>query len=473
MLLLMFLLSFLPYPAAQHQIFTGHSDPTNPKGDFIILDEVKIEGNFKTKDRIILRELNLLPGDTVYLGEAEMLIGKDRNKINNTNLFVTVEVALQRTEKQRANLVIKVSERWYLFPVPIFELADRNFNEWWYERGRDLRRTNYGLRVAHKNFRGRNEQLTTQIQLGFTRRFELNYSVPYLDQAQKHGLNLEVSLSENKSVAYKTLDHKLAYLKGEDILRKRFYASVGISRRNRFYIVHDLELKFSYNAVADTIALLNPNYYRYGQTHQRYFQLSYGFTRDLRDAVAYPLHGSRLSFNVNKVGLLPTDNINQLELLASYTKYTPLGKKFYFNNRFLGKMSFPQRQPYANTRALGYGQDFVRGYELYVIDGQSYLMSKSTLKRELFKTQTNIGKFLPMKQFQTVPFAMYANLYFDMGYVTDNTFNPESNRLSNVPIYGGGLGLDLVTFYNTVFRIDFTVNKSLQKNFFFHFVKDI
>jgi hypothetical protein len=171
--------------------------------------------------------------------------------------------------------------------------------------------------------------------------------------------------------------------------------------------------------------------------------------------------------------LLPGDDVNQLELLASYTKYTPLGNKFYFNNRFLGKLSFPQRQPYANTRGLGYGQEFVRGYELYVIDGQSYMMSKSTLKRELFKTQKNIAHIMPMKQFQTVPVAMYVNLYFDMGYVIDNKFNPENIRLSNVPIYGGGLGLDLVTFYNTVFRVDFSINKSLQKNFFFHFVKDI
>ncbi|MES2732549.1 MAG: BamA/TamA family outer membrane protein [Bacteroidota bacterium] len=468
-MLLMFLL-LLGSVGAEASSSVMRSDP---KGDYIILNEVKIEGNLKTNSRIILRELALHPGDTIFADKEEASLRKDRNKIINTNLFVTVDVVLQRMPGQQANLLIHVTERWYLFPVPIFELADRNFNEWWYERGRDLRRTQYGIRVSHKNFRGRNEQFNALVQLGFTRKFELSYDVPYLDKVQKMGLNIDLSFSENKSSAYQTIEHKLAYIKSEDIVRKRFHAGVGISRRNRFYMIHRAEFGYNYNQVIDTIALLNPNYYLNGNTRQRYFQLSYGFSRDLRDAVAYPLHGSRLTVDINKSGLLPSDDINQLDITASYTKYTPLGKHFYFNNRFQGKLSFPKYQAYANTRGLGYGQDFVRGYELYVIDGQSYLVSKSTLKKGLFKTQANVEKILPFKQFQTIPIALYINLYFDMGYVNNYTYNPENNFLSNKLLYGSGVGLDLVTFYNTVFRVDFSINKSLQKNIFFHFVKDI
>jgi hypothetical protein len=110
---------------------------------------------------------------------------------------------------------------------------------------------------------------------------------------------------------------------------------------------------------------------------------------------------------------------------------------------------------------------------LYVIDGSASVVSKSTIKRELFKTQKNIEKFMPFKQFQKVPLAMYVNLYFDMGYVRNVRANSEKDFLSNRLIYGTGLGVDLVTFYNTIFRIDFSLNKSLEKNIFFHFVRDI
>lgn len=469
LLLLTFLLSGFSNAGANPAV----SDTSSPKATYVVLNEIQIEGNLKTQERIILRELALHPGDTLFQEEEEASIRKDRNKIINTNLFVTVEVSLQRIESPLANLVIHVSERWYLFLVPIFELADRNFNEWWYERKRDLSRTQYGLRVSHKNFRGRNEQFTALVQLGFTRKFELSYDVPYLDKIQKHGLSIDVSFSENKSVAYQTAEHKLLYLQSERILRKRFTAAISLSRRNRFYITHNVGLRYHYHTIADSVAVLNPDYYLNGSTRQQYFQLSYGFNRDLRDAVAYPLHGSRTTLEITKSGLLPSDDVNQLDVAASYTRYLPLGKRFYLNNRLQGKLSLPTRQSYAMTRGLGYGQDFVRGYELYVIDGQAYGLLKSTLKRELFKTQKNIERIMPFKQFQTVPLAMYVNLYFDVGYVSNRRDHPENMFLTNEWIYGSGLGLDLVTFYNTVFRLDFSINKSFQKNIFIHFVKDI
>lgn len=443
------------------------------KGDFVIINEIKMLGNTKTKDRIIFRELDIKPGDTLYASREAALLQKNKNKIVNTNLFVTVEFSLLKLDNGRADLFIHLEERWYIFPVPIFELADRNFNEWWYERGRDLRRTQYGLRLNHKNFRGRNEQLYAVAQFGFTKRFDLSFDAPYIDAAQRYGLNFDISYSDNKNVAYKTEAHKLVYLQDEKALRRRFYTSVDLTRRDGFYNFHSLGLRFQYNTIADTIALLNPNYFLNKHTTQRYFQVAYGFVRDLRDVTAYPLHGSRLAFGISKVGLLPSDDINQAEVVASYSRYTPLGKKFYFNTGLRGKFSLPNRQPYLNTRGLGYGQDFLRGYELYVIDGQSYALSKSTLKRELFKTQKRLDRFMPLKQFRTVPVAMYVNAYFDMGYVTDNTFNPENNRLANTFLYGGGLGLDLVTFYNVVFRIDYSINRSLERGLFIHFVKDI
>jgi len=471
MLLLTFLL--LLWGGKPAEVTADTLPQRDPETDFVILNDIIIEGNLKTRSRIILRELALQPGDTIYLRAQEALLQKDRNKIVNTNLFVTVELALQQVEDQRVDLLILVSERWYLFPMPIFELADRNFNEWWYERGRDLRRTNYGMRLSHKNFRGRNEQLDAVVQFGFTRKFELSYDVPYLDKKQKLGLSFDLSFAENKAAAYKTEAHKLLFVKGEEIMRQRFYASVGLSRRNLFYNTHSLQVKYIFNQVNNTIADLNPDFFLNGRTEQRFFQAHYSFTRDLRDAVAYPLHGSRLNFTLTKLGLLPNDDINQLDLVASYAKYTPLGKRFYFNNHFQGKLSVPNQQPYANVRGLGYGQDFVRGYELYVIDGSASVVSKSTIKRELFKTQKNIEKFMPFKQFQKVPLAMYVNLYFDMGYVRNVRANFEKDFLSNRLIYGTGLGVDLVTFYNTIFRIDFSLNKSLEKNIFFHFVRDI
>ncbi|MCU7375765.1 hypothetical protein PEC18_34350 [Paucibacter sp. O1-1] len=67
----------------------------------------------------------------------------DRRKVVNTNLFVTVDLLTQpNIDSVRTDIRIVVKERWYLIAVPVFQLADRNFNEWWYERKRDLSRDN-------------------------------------------------------------------------------------------------------------------------------------------------------------------------------------------------------------------------------------------------------------------------------------------------------------------------------------------
>jgi hypothetical protein len=243
------LLSFFPAP------------PDTPADPFVVISNIRIEGAKKTQPRLILRELDFAQGDSLPGAEAKDILLRNRNKIFNTNLFVTVDLSLQPGSGGQIDLLIRVTERWYVFPMLIFELADRNFNEWWVDRNRDLRRTQYGVRVAHKNFRGRGEVLRATAQFGFTKRFELGYNIRYLDRAQKSGLGFVVSYSDNRSVAYKTEYNKLVYSDFDGLARDRFYTGVSYSYRPHFYGTHRIDARFHYNTIADTIARLNPDYF--------------------------------------------------------------------------------------------------------------------------------------------------------------------------------------------------------------------
>jgi outer membrane protein assembly factor BamA len=440
---------------------------------YVIVNHIIIEGNLKTKEQMILRELDITTGDTLQALQKEAALLRNRNKIFNTHLFVTVDLSIQTIDRTSAYLLIRVTERWYIFPMIIFEIADRNFNEWWFERGRSLNRTQYGVRIAHKNFRGRGEQLRATAQFGFTKRFDLAYTIPYLDLAQKHGMGFDISYAQNKSVAFETRGHKLQYTDSESVLRTRFSTSIRFTRRNRYYSFHTIEAKYNYNTIDDTIAFLNPNYFLEGRTRQQYFRLAYNLAIDRRDIAAYPLKGHLFSMNISRAGFTKKEDVKLTALYADISVYRPITKKYYWTASLRGKASTPGRQPYFNYRGFGYGQDYVRGYEYYVVDGQHYGLAKLTLKRELLNVQKHIPHLMPLRQFQTIPIAMYLKVYGDAGYVVDHTYNVENNRLSNTMLYGGGVGLDIVTFYNTVFRIDASVNKQLEKGLFFHFVKDI
>lgn len=56
-----------------------------------------------------------------------------------------------------------------------------------------------------------------------------------------------------------------------------------------------------------------------------------------------------------------------------------------------------------------------------------------------------------------------------MGYVTRDSNTPYNNTLEGNFLYGWGVGLDLVTYYDNIFRLEYTINKFGESGFFLHF----
>ena len=103
----------------------------------IRVNSIYIIGNEKTEKEIILRELDFI---TNYPYEWETFLGilkADQQKIFNLRLFNEVEITPLRTGPEEVEVLIAVKERWYILPSVIFQLADRNFAEWWTNQGRD------------------------------------------------------------------------------------------------------------------------------------------------------------------------------------------------------------------------------------------------------------------------------------------------------------------------------------------------
>jgi hypothetical protein len=65
-------------------------------------------------------------------------------------------------------------------------------------------------------------------------------------------------------------------------------------------------------------------------------------------------------------------------------------------------------------------------------------------------------------------------VFFDAGYVdTFQTWQSNGNQLPGTFLTGKGIGLDLVTYYEKVFRIEYSWNKNNEGGFFLHFVAPI
>ncbi|MEK6780475.1 MAG: POTRA domain-containing protein [Bacteroidota bacterium] len=462
-----------PAPESGLQDTVILSTTATDKFKILKVNRILIIGNKVTRNRIIERELSLKSGDTVTVARLNEILLKDKNKVYNLRLFNTVSIRSLELDEGNIDLLVEVNERWYTFPSPIFELSDRNFNEWWENYNHDFKRINYGLRLDQRNFRGRNETLRLIAQFGYSRRYSLLYRIPNLDETQKHGLSFGFDYGEPKNLAYFTSDHKLDYLESQQKLKKTVGGNITYSYRRSFYETHSFELEYRNSEVADTIVKLNPNYYSAGSQKIRFASFSYFFTSDHRDVAAYPLKGYYFDGYISRNGLGFGD-VNQLEANITFAKFIDLNRRAYLSNFTSLYASSPNSQPYALYSAMGYRKQFIRGYEVYVIEGPKFFLNKTTLKKLIF---SRIYRFeeMPLDQFRHFPISIYLKGYADLGYVENYPRYSEikiNNTLSDRLLAGAGTGIDLVLAYDTVIRFEYTFTRENTHGFFFHLKKE-
>jgi len=143
--------------------------------------------------------------------------------------------------------------------------------------------------------------------------------------------------------------------------------------------------------------------------------------------------------------------------------YQHLTKKLSSALHFRGRIFGPDDQPYFNYRAMGYKNDYVRGYEYYIVDGSHYALLRSDLRYHAFnfKFRQNI---LPLLNY--VPIDFYPKVYGDGGYVHSNNFG--NSFLNNKLLYGYGVGMDIVFSYYLKVRLEYSFNSLNQKGLFLH-----
>ena len=444
---------------------------TADTSELITINRILILGNKITRDFIIQRELTLKPGDTVRLQQIPLILEKDKSKLLNTRLFNTVSIRMLDYENGTADILLEVSERWYTFPVPILELADRNFNEWWQNYNHDLKRLNYGLKLYQYNVRGRNETLLLTAKFGFTKVFRVSYRMPYLDKKRKQGLIFDLNYDERNNIAYRTIDNILTYARADEKFKVTRSASIAYTYRNSFYHYHGFSLETIKNQISDSLVQLNPEYYGSNVIKtQNTTAVSYQYVYEKRDFVTYPLKGSYFSASIRHQGILKSDDLIKTDLNVGYSKYVHLGKNYYLSNYTNAYVSFQTHIPYGNYSALGYNRQFVRGYEVYLVEGPQFVFNKTTFKKQLFSRTFDIGGSI--EQFREIPLAIYLKTYADFGYVWNYPGYEAGRRLTDKLLNGVGAGLDFVTSHDATVRLEYSFNGEGENGFFFHLKKE-
>jgi outer membrane protein assembly factor BamA len=439
-----------------------------PAEDFLyIVGDIVITGNKKTKPHIILREIPLKTGEEYTLAIVVKKFEDARRQLMNTALFHSVIVAAKNFEGNKIHVSVILKERWYLFPLPYLKPVDRNLNQWIVEQKASLSRVNYGAKLLYNNATGRNDKLRMLLVNGYTKQVSFSYDRLYLDKKLKWGMNAGFAMGKNREVNYNTINDKQVFLKDNDnYLRSFTRGSFELTYRRAIKTRHNFGIAYTAEKVKDTLTQLNPVYLNAAgnSTSIRFPEVYYVMSYFDLDYIPYPTKGYALQLSVGKRGINKITNQWGLSVKTSASWH--LWPKTFFNVNLYGSIKVPFKQPYYNLRFFGYGDVFMQGYEYYVVDGVAGGYLKTTFTREMLNFNIRIPPVKKGREAQRIPVRIFAKAYGNTGYVHNP--QPGDNRLSNKMLYSGGFGIDILTFYDVTFKLEWTFNQLGQNGIFVH-----
>jgi outer membrane protein assembly factor BamA len=428
------------------------------------IKEIVIEGNQRTKEKIILRELPFTVDQQYSLSALIEKFADAREQLMNSSLFQDVVVSLNTLQGYDAAVHVTVKERWYIFPIPFIKVVDQNLQQWVSNSNMDMGKVKYGIKTTFKNFTGRNDRMSFNITNGFTKELSFNYSGVPLDRKLRWSSSFGVWYGQNRDFRYATIDHKaLSYRNNENFVHNFFSVSGQVTYRPAIKTRHSFSAGYINERISDTLLRMH-NQFHLPSRHMRYPTFTYDFYYADADFIPYPTKGYVANVSLTRKGFKSDVGMWQLTTRASAS--WPLNDKYFFNLRATGMLKLPLKQPYVNQRFVGGGSMFLQGYEDYEIDGVAGGFTKATFSRKLFQTTLHIpsNRF---KKFNSIPIKMYGKVYGNTGYIYAEREDPTS-LLNNRLLYSGGVGLDILLFYDLAIKLEWSWNHLRQNGLYLH-----
>jgi hypothetical protein len=126
--------------------------------------------------------------------------------------------------------------------------------------------------------------------------------------------------------------------------------------------------------------------------------------------------------------------------------------------------------PFYFQQGLGFDR-YVRGYEPFVIFGKESYLLKSNLKYAILRPTVKEFDWIPHRKFRKAFLAIYSNIFVDAGYCTP--FADSEQNLYHQALIGAGVGLDFVTYYDLVLRVEAARNIEGLNGIYLSFVSPL
>lgn len=395
------------------------------------LEKIVIEGNDKTKERVIIREMSIEPGDLFNFEKAK----KSLQNVYNLGYFEDVSMKLEPgTEEDSVVLVIKVIEK--------------STGKFGIGAGYNSEEGLMGfVSIEENNLFGGGQKVEAKLELGGRTTYKVSFLEPWLaDTPTSFGFEAydQISSKENKEDTTVIGEYDIERLGGRLILGRKIGDSFKLG----------LELK-SEKVTYELISGILPDDTNEGWTNSLTPNISY----DTRDNVFEPTSGWYHSFSLEKAGgflggdydftkynltlrtYISTQFIEDVVDIGSIEKITDNLSKGVFALRAMGGVADTDLPSFAAYQVGG--MNTVRGYGLGEFSGDKFLVF-------------NVEYRFPLAEnFQAVLFA-------DWGQAWDHKENFNLEDLK----FGRGVGVRFDTPLGPI-RLDYGINEEGEGQTYF------
>ncbi len=363
----------------------------------------------------IKRLLPIKEGDTVC-NISEEIVRTWENALKCTNLFKKVKINVVSVGKNKISLEVALEERFYWYPVPILDWANRNITEWLEKYQSEPRLLIWGLSIYRENFRWNGELLKFMFALGALKKFEFVYDAPWAFENTGFSFRIGHSI---RHFAYLPTNH-LDYTNTEFIynpntpVERRWYIDLVLQKN--FASTHRISLKAGWRLWKINQDLIDA--YQYLGQHSNklslpVFQLSYLYVGS--DNLFLPTQGVNLFTSIVSYNLKPELTSLNLSIVKGI-KFLP---RLTLLSSFSGKHFIKEGKPFIFASLYGFGFLQTRGYEFVTIEGQGTITIKNEMRFKLWQMRIPFA-LDPSGKFEI---DLYAKPFADIAYSYGNHIN--------------------------------------------------
>ena len=388
----------------------------------IYVNNININGNTRTQDYVIRRELDIFEGDAFLLNEVNAL----RKKINSTGFFEEVQVTQQQLGENLVNIDINVKEN---------------------QTGTFTAGASFGTLDGVTLITGLNESnfYGTGRKVEFLINNSENNSEYTFNTSNKFFLNNDVSLSYGLS--FKESD----FSKSSSYEIDKYTFSSGLSYQFQDNLYHSVTLSYELDNIYVTDTSTASDTIKDVEGGSVKFILENRITYNTLNSLYFPRNGNYLTFS-NVIETPSSSKNGYIKNTITYKRFKEFNKDIASFQTMIGNIISLNDSDILPNDKYSLGGRWLRGFDNYgvgprdsrtsYIGGNNLIATKIDYSKLLFKNDDN---------------PIYFNLFNDIGLVWDNKSTPiqsdESIRSS------AGFG---IKFYSFIGPISFTWGFPIQ-----------